>query len=452
MDNQERDITADSKETPPSISVYFIPLPDPLPMPQDLTMLFQYDDRNTPYVAGLGRKPAGPVDLLLGAGPLDVAVRLWMVPTYAVTDLMAMSAAVTVAEVVTGESQRIMSVDPGALIKDQGISNPTSLISVAEVAAYTAEPVNPSGPVMEESPEEIEIDDLTDPLLRSLNCIQHLVRAYRITADALVPEPTYQRMRPWVLTAKRAIDAKGPPKVHQVTYLSHKNLRDAPPRKLEEGQLLQWQSSVQLLSAKDPTALYRERMIDAEYSLTVAGDYGGAVIDAAMAAEVFLDSMLGLLHWERYGGAPLTDGEISRAVAALSKDLRPRIRSEYHPLIGGRWDLNANGPLQSWDAQVARVRNRIVHRGYRPGPSEAADALNSVNQLVNWVADLLCSKASQFPRTTSMTVPPDRMRRRNVPKRVIEAIDLLARTEPPWRDDYSAWRDRVDAAIVRRGR
>ena len=80
------------------------------------------------------------------------------------------------------------------------------------------------------------------------------------------------------------------------------------------------------------------------------------------------------------------------------------------------------------------MRNRIVHRGYRPGPSEAADTLNAVNQFVNWVADLLAARASQFPRTASMMVTPDRMRRQNVPERVITTIDGLARTEPPWKE------------------
>ena len=449
-DNVESDQEGQNQ---PHINVYFIPLPDPLPMPNKLTILFQYDERNTPYVVGLGRNSAGPVDLLLTANrPLDVAVQLWMVPSYATTDLMAMSAAASVAEVVTGKEQHITALNPGAVIEEQGITTPTSLISVAEVAVFTKEPINgQSDDISNHGSEEIEIDDLSDPLLRSLNCIQNLVRAYRITADALVPEPTYQRMIPWVLTATRAIDADGPPEVLTVTYLSHQNLRDAPPRRLEDGQLLQWQSSVQLLSAKDPGALYRERMIDAEYSLAVAGEYGAAIINAAMATEVYLDSLLGLLHWERYGGAPLANGKIDRAVAALSKDLRPRIRSEYHPLIGGRWDMNVAGPLQSWNSQVARARNRIVHRGYRPRPSEAADALNAVNEFVNWSADLLAAKASQFPRTASMIVTPDRMRRKSVPERLITNIDDLARTEPPWRDNYSAWRDRVDAAVVRRG-
>lgn len=68
--------------------------------------------------------------------------------------------------------------------------------------------------------------------------------------------------------------------------------------------------------------------------------------------------------------------------------------------------MNASGPLQSWSTQVARARNRIVHRGYRPRPSEAADALNSVTELVNWVGDLLAAKAAQFPRTAIMLHGP----------------------------------------------
>src|SRR5689334_21684794 len=110
-DPKQENVTT-GQEDGQRINVYFIPLPDPMPMPSNLSILFQYDDRNTPYVAGFGRNPSGPVDLLLAAtGPLDVALRIWMVPTYAIADLMAMSAAVTVAEVVTGESEHIAVVN-----------------------------------------------------------------------------------------------------------------------------------------------------------------------------------------------------------------------------------------------------------------------------------------------------------------------------------------------------
>jgi hypothetical protein len=97
-----------------------------------------------------------------------------------------------------------------------------------------------------------------------------------------------------------------------------------------------------------------------------------------MAAEVFLDSVLGLLHWERFGGAPLADGAIDRAVISLSKDLRPRLRSEYHPLIGGRWDVNAgvlcsNG-MHRWRARgtglfIVAIGLDLVRRPMRLTPS-----------------------------------------------------------------------------------
>jgi hypothetical protein len=144
---------------------------------------------------------------------------------------------------------------------------------VAEIAAFTTDDNDSySDASAHQGLEEVEIDDLSDPLLRSLNCVQHLVRAFRITTGSLVPEPTYQRLRPWVLTATREIDGEGPPAIEGVEYLSHRNLLERPPRKLEERQLLQWQQSVQLLSAKDPLSLYRERMIDAEYSVATAGE------------------------------------------------------------------------------------------------------------------------------------------------------------------------------------
>jgi hypothetical protein len=106
--------TETTRKLPEQINVYFVPMPDPLPMPNGLTILFQYDDRNTPYVAGFARNPAGPIDLLLRAtGPLDIAVRLWLVPSYAISDLMAMAAAVTVAEVVTGTTVPVCYLPSG---------------------------------------------------------------------------------------------------------------------------------------------------------------------------------------------------------------------------------------------------------------------------------------------------------------------------------------------------
>jgi HEPN domain-containing protein len=334
------------------------------------------------------------------------------------------------------------------LIEKGKSTKPSSLISVAEIAAFAT---GYGEDEADDSTDEIEIDDLSDPLLRSINCVQHLVRAYRITTHSLVPEPTYQRLRPWILTATRAVDADGPPKTHSVTHLSHQNVRDAPPHKLEDRDLLQWQASVQLLSAKDPLSLYYERMIEAEFSVAVEGNYGAAVLGAAMASEIYLDSILALLLWERYGAAPSSDGPTAQAARAMSKDLRPRLRSEYHPLIGGRWDLKSNETLRAWDIQVARVRGRIVHRSYRPRPSEAADALNAVKQLVEYVTDLLTSKASEYPRTASMMVTLKQLGDRKVSARTLANMDKLARSEPPWRDNYSSWRDRVDAEVIRRG-
>jgi hypothetical protein len=36
-----------------------------------------------------------------------------------------------------------------------------------------------------------------------------------------------------------------------------------------------------------------------------------------------------------------------------------------------------------------------------------------------------------------------------IPRRTLADIDRLARTEPPWRDNSSSWRDRVDAEVIR---
>jgi hypothetical protein len=430
------------------IVVYFVSLPDALPIPTGATFRFQYDDRNQPYLALAGAPSVSPVDLLRGAGDLDVAVRFWIVPSVTITELAATSAAINVAEYVTGTTKTLAPVAFKSLLEEFRSDRPSTVVSVAEAATFKTIEDRDSD---DTAPVDIEIDDLTDPLLRCLHCLQHLVRSYRVSANSIIPELSYPRFQPDILSTTWDPSRGWPPPSFEVVSLSHKNLRGAPPKALRNLDLVRWQEVVQLLSAGDPSTLSAERMVNAARAFTIEGDWSSAVLQASLAIEVFLDGVLGLLLWERFGGAPRSDGAIEQAVAALSKDLRPRLRSEYHPLLGGSWDPAKEGPIREWDLRVARLRGRVVHRGYRPRATEAADAMNAVEDLFRYVCDLISRKAREFPRTALMMVGNQGLKDRNAWQRIRTFATDRAQEEQPWRDSYWAWRDRVDQGVVRRG-
>ena len=420
-------------------------LPNPIGMPNGLTLRFQYDERESPYLAELAKDPATPVDLLrAGAGPYDVALKLRQVPSHAISEWLRLMAAQSVAEQVSGESSVIGLPDLDRFLAESK-GRASAIVTVAEIATFSHES-DPSG---SGDGNDFEIEDLRDPLLRSIHCLHQFGRAYRIGTHTPMPAPTYMRLPSQILLGTCELDRSSTPVIHGWSRLSHDHRSDSLPPMPTPREIGQWLESVQLLAAGDPMALVQERLLEAQRLATMEGDFGASVVEAALAAETLLDGVLGLLLWERDGGAPNSDGDISSAVSTLSRPLRARLRSEYHPLIGGSWDMQSSEPLRDWDRHVAFVRGRVVHRGYRPRGDEAADALNAVYQLVEFVRDRVATKARQFPRTALMIVTDSGLVERNAWQRIRAFSEDAARQEPPWRDNYGAWRDRVDRAIAR---
>jgi hypothetical protein len=417
--------------------------------PRRIDRAFQYDERGVPYAVGAARPPATTTDLLRKAsGPLDVALRIWHVPSAAFNAFVPTAAAISVADVATGKKATVAPIEFSELTSRRT----TAIVTVAEMAAtLTDAEANPTEEDMA-SGREIDIDDLTDPLLRSIHCLQRFVRAYGSAVYTHATEPTYPRLPESLITATRPLWRDDVPWELAMQRLSHGNNPMRPPAPMTDEQLAQLLPNVQLMSAEDPASLYQDRMLGAERALAIDGDYTAAVLMSAVAIEALLDAILGMLLWEASGSAPHADGPTKEAATTMSKDLRPRLRNAYHPLLRGTWDLNIPGPLADWNSHVAQLRNRVVHRGYTPRPSEAERALETCSNLYEHLCTLLAKRAKQFPRTALMIVGRSRLETRNAWLSV-HAFDAdKARTEPAWRDNYAVWRDRVDESVVRRAR
>ncbi len=424
-----------------SVLVYFIAMPDPIGIPKNVAMHFVYDERRTPYLV-TPTIDENVADLLLRVGDHeDVALSFKHVPAAPADHQIRPAAALAALEHFKGDSEELQSVRPDSFNGPDGRFRAAKIVTVAEVAVFDDRPADAQ-------PEDIDLEDLSDPTLRALHCVEHFVRSYNLAARAPARLPTYARVGPRIPLLHRSAAASRETEWQlAVQPLNHENIGDRPAQLAEIDMLTQIMKNVQLLSAADVRSVFQSEIIEAERLYVAEGDYASSIVKSAQACEILLEGLLGLLLWEEGGDAPSAEGPIEAAVDALSKALLTRVRSEFHVRLGGRWDPTSDGPVGNWSRLIAGPRNRIVHRGYRPRAAEAGDALEAVNKLDSYVSDLIAAHAKQFPRTALMWVTESGLKERKRWHLVRAFARHRPQIEPPWRDNYSAWRERVDSAI-----
>ncbi|MGW7259011.1 hypothetical protein [Streptomyces sp. NPDC054834] len=193
-----------------------------------------------------------------------------------------------------------------------------------------------------------------------------------------------------------------------------------------------------------PLELAMDRSLEASTFMRRDGDYGNAVIHAELSSEIVLDSILALLLWEEQLQAPSIDAAI--AVFDDSRGgLTIRVRREYAPRLGGIWDPEKQGPVQDWARKLARLRGRVVHRGYRPTETEAVAALSASAALLNFIKGRLAAKARKFPRTALLVLGEPGLRRLGGWKAAEEYLEASQHRPDDWFREYAAWRSKVDA-------
>ncbi|MET7549736.1 hypothetical protein ABZS94_28910 [Streptomyces sp. NPDC005500] len=213
---------------------------------------------------------------------------------------------------------------------------------------------------------------------------------------------------------------------------------------LDEQQVERLNAHLWRLWGGSPLELAMERSFEASLYLRRHGDYGNAVIHAALSSEIILDSTLGLMLWEEQLDSP----NIDKAIAIFDDTrggLASRVRREYGCRLGGTWDQTKPGPIQAWSRNLARLRGRTVHRGYQPSWQEAVDALAASDELLAFIKGRLAQKTKTYPRTALLTLGEPGLRRLGGWK----AASAYMETQPvpdTWFREYAVWRARVDAA------
>ena len=292
------------------------------------------------------------------------------------------------------------------------------------------------------SPDEFVATDLRpDALTLCLETLFDAVRAYRLVDQARISELTYERIHAAVPYRWRRLD---PPEFFGPTFvmmLSHANVTTPVPGILDQEKIEQHRQRLERLTLGDPFTLYSERRLEARISQSRDGQYAESAIQSAIAAEVLLDGVLGMLLWEESLPSEGTDD----ASEVLSSDLARRIRTQFHPRLGGTWSLKSDGHIRQWYEKTAGLRNRVVHRGYRPHSEESEESLQTVYALERFICDLLAEKSNRYPRTALAILGAEGLRRRGKWNDIRFGSEAIGPNMENLRR-HATWRDRVDDA------
>lgn len=297
----------------------------------------------------------------------------------------------------------------------------------------------------------IATDMKPDPLSRCIQVLTAFHRAYRVAARKHVPELTYERLHPVVMWFRKpVVEPDARPEPAGILFLNNNNIPVDEVTPLSN-ETIERISQVQVRAAAgDPFGVYAERRLEAEMEAWTNGRARESAVQTGIAAEVLLGALLGLAMWEEHGRGELT---IDDAAEVLSTDLTPRLRSQYGKRFGGNWSFDAN-PLKGWDANIADLRNRVVHAGFEPEKHEAYAAMDALMALERFIGDRLAVRWKTYPRTAWLFLGHQGFHKRGKAK---------LRAAQEWADangfhavgavrEYQAWREQVGALVSRRRR
>jgi hypothetical protein len=372
------------------LAVFFLCLPDVLPVPHETTFTFKRDEV-FPELAGVtmqATEDTEPYDDALGeeaTGRGFVSLKFWQLRTSA-SELW---------EPMEDVLKVVRAVVPGFGTEKE--PDPTAR---PDVLAYrtVVEAVTP-----------IRVGDTPEPYLeRCLDSLDEFVRVFRVTQDVTMPALSRERLFFFVPWISRSL--QGPPSEWDEA-LSFVLATPLPPTPTEEPGMEpeDWSRlNITMLRRRwgDPLFAYLEHQEDAHAAIAVLGDYRAGAVHTATAAEVLFDTLLRLMLWE--------EGAVPDDVRTVFDDegLRTRVRTRFAARLGGSWDLTGSGPVAVWESGVARTRHRVVHAGYRPTRDEAQSSFKALQLLDDFMRDRLVENRYTYPKTTLLLLGEPGLRRR----------------------------------------
>ena len=270
---------------------------------------------------------------------------------------------------------------------------------------------------------------------RAFELVQRCVDGLRHATWSRVPALTLERLWPTFLVLEQR--SSGPPQVIDFDTIQHgtffKTTRPATMQQLEQAE-----SFIVASFNRDPVENFRYLHLAARNAGVVEGDYIGAVLKAAAAAEILIKHTAAMLIWEvTHYGKPAPWASKTQPLAEKPSTL---VSSVLAPALKGNWSSqHTHQAVGAWRHHIAKKRNQVIHHGHRPTADEVDSALNALNQLVKHVSDRLAAAATQYPRTAIMTAGKFGLERRGAWEKVQDI--LVGSSVDTWRETYRTWLD-----------
>lgn len=189
------------------------------------------------------------------------------------------------------------------------------------------------------------------------------------------------------------------------------------------------------LAGRRPGAIVRDLLANAKAAKR-DGDSRSALVNFAIACEVALDQLLFALLWEE--GATPADAS---ALFSDNMAIVNRVRTFYHERLGGKWSTNQQGPIHDWEEDVARPRNRVLHRGTIPTSHEVATAENATHTLTAFMAQRLVLSFDSYPRSMAIITGENSINRYASRRRRPEILRFLDEERQAAEIEFVEWLD-----------
>jgi hypothetical protein len=288
-----------------------------------------------------------------------------------------------------------------------------------------------------------EPDEITVAFERCFERLDLMIQAYRTYSKELVPRLSREQLPPLIPFATRP--ALGPPRWDGLSlFLIHFNVGAFAEDELNADARDALNLYLEALSRDHPFVLFSEWSLDAEIAFRVEGRFGDCIVDAETAVETLLDALLSVLLWE-----DSVDPE-EAAREAFSMPFARRVRTQFPPRLGGDWRTRGGRVLTRWYEDLARVRHRVVHSGYRPSREEAAAGMDAAAEVESFVRGRVLDRRDDYPRTTLILLARPGLERAGLWQGNIRRFaEEVADTEPGWFESIRSWREAVDEALNR---
>lgn len=386
-------------QTTPRWFFYLFALRDQLPLDEagwSLTIHDQCPDQ-----------PAGS-EQCTPANCQAAAVQLWQLPGQSVGFADAMRNLTTVSLGLTGKEE----------------TDPIELDPLPQTGSVAL--------VGSPAPDGDDPQSWGDHYERCFGLLHDMIKGLRLVTNAWIPNVSIERV--WPMYFRVRGDGAGSFEVIGTTLIEH-GFRNTATATHE--QLFQAIQLVQSARAGDPLEIYRDFKLSARNAAWAEGDYVEAVLKASVAAEILIKHASWMVTWEATTKLAV-DPHPGAGTTPLDGRPRQLLGGILAKRLMGNWSSQTLAqPVGAWRHHIARRRNAVIHRGFRPGERGMPSLMGALDKLETHILDRLAANAAVYPRTCLMLLGQMGLERR----KAWSAVETVAATSTK-RDllnDYLAW-------------